>query len=69
MKIFISLIGILVVLGLMFLLSSNKKEIPYKTVIKALGIQFVIAFLLVKFPLGRLVVPCSVRSLPHAFLL
>lgn len=40
----------------MFLLSSNKKEIPYKTVIKALGIQFVIAFLLVKFPLGRLVV-------------
>ena len=56
MKIFISLIGILVVLGLMFLLSSNKKEIPYKTVIKALGIQFVIAFLLVKFPLGRLVV-------------
>lgn len=56
MKIIISLMGILVVLGLMFLLSSNKKEIPYKTVIKALGIQFVIAFLLVKFPLGRLVV-------------
>ena len=56
MKIIISLMGILVVLGLMFVLSSNKKEIPYKTVIKALGIQFVIAFLLVKFPLGRLVV-------------
>lgn len=56
MKIIISLMGILVILGLMFLLSSNKKEIPYKTVIKALGIQFVIAFLLVKFPLGRLAV-------------
>lgn len=56
MKIFISLIGILVVLGLMYLLSSDKKSIPYKTVIRALGIQFVIAFLLVKFPLGRLVV-------------
>ena len=56
MKIIISLLGIIVVLGLMFLLSSNKKEIPYKTVIKALGIQFVIAFLLVKFPFGRLVV-------------
>ena len=56
MKIFISIIGIIVVLGFMYLLSSNKKEIPYKTVIKALGIQFVIAFLLVKFPLGRLIV-------------
>ncbi|MBE6063708.1 MAG: NupC/NupG family nucleoside CNT transporter [Clostridium butyricum] len=56
MKIVISLLGIFVVLGLMFLLSSNKKEIPYKTVIRALGIQFVIAFLLVKFPLGRLAV-------------
>ena len=56
MKILISFIGILVVLGLMFLLSSNKKNIPYKIIIKALGIQFVIAFLLVKFPLGRLVV-------------
>ena len=56
MKILISFIGILVVLGLMFLLSSNKKDIPYKTVMKALGIQFVIAFLLVKFPLGRLIV-------------
>lgn len=56
MKIFISIIGIIVVLGFMYLLSSNRKEIPYKTVIKALGIQFVIAFLLVKFPLGRLIV-------------
>ncbi|WP_321998764.1 NupC/NupG family nucleoside CNT transporter [Clostridium butyricum] len=56
MKIFISIFGIIVVLGFMYLLSSNRKEIPYKTVIKALGIQFVIAFLLVKFPLGRLIV-------------
>ena len=56
MKIFISIIGIIVVLGFMYLLSSNRKEIPYKTVIKALEIQFVIAFLLVKFPLGRLIV-------------
>ena len=56
MKIFISIFGIIVVLGFMYLLSSNRKEIPYKTVIIALGIQFVIAFLLVKFPLGRLIV-------------
>ena len=56
MKIFISIFGIIVVLGFMYLLSSNRKEIPYKTVIKSLGIQFVIAFLLVKFPLGRLIV-------------
>ena len=40
----------------MYLLSSSKKDIPYKTVIKAFLIQVLIAFILVKFPLGRLVI-------------
>ena len=56
MKILISLLGIAVVLGIMYLLSASRKDVPYKTVIKALVIQFFIAFILVKFPLGRLAV-------------
>lgn len=56
MKILINLLGIVVVMALMYLLSSSKKDVPYKTVLKALGIQFIIAFVLVKFPLGRLAI-------------
>ena len=56
MKILINLLGIAVVMGIMYLLSSSKKDIPYKTVIKAFLIQVLIAFILVKFSLGRLVI-------------
>ena len=56
MKILINLLGIAVVMGILYLLSSSKKDIPYKTVIKAFLIQVLIAFILVKFPLGRLVI-------------
>ena len=56
MKILINLLGIAVVMGIMYLLSSSKKDIPYKTVIKAFLIQVLIAFILVKFPFGRLVI-------------
>ena len=56
MKIVISILGILVVMAIMYLLSASKKDVPLKTVLKALGIQFIIAFILVKFPLGRLAI-------------
>ena len=56
MKVIMSLLGIAVVFGFMYLLSSDRKNIPYKTVIKALGIQLLIAVMLLKFPLGRYVV-------------
>ncbi|GAA0077736.1 NupC/NupG family nucleoside CNT transporter [Clostridium sp. CTA-5] len=56
MSIIINLIGIILVIGLMYFLSSDRKSIPHKTIIKAIGIQFVVAFLLVKFPLGRTIV-------------
>lgn len=49
----IVLIGIIVLLFLMFLLSNKKKEINYKIIGKALLVQFIIAFLLVKFEPGR----------------
>ena len=56
MKILISLLGIVVILSIMYIMSTNKKNIPYKTILKAVSIQFIIAFILVKFPLGRLAV-------------
>ncbi|NFG61505.1 MULTISPECIES: nucleoside transporter C-terminal domain-containing protein [unclassified Clostridium] len=56
MNIVINLIGIILLLGIMYILSADKRSIPKKTILKALGIQFVIAFLLVKFPLGRIMI-------------
>lgn len=56
MKILLNLLGIVVVLGLVFLISWNKKEINWKGVIKALIFQFVLAILLVKVPIGKQIV-------------
>lgn len=49
----LSIIGVIVVLGLMFLLSSDKSKVDYKLIIKCLVIQIIISLLVVKFPLGR----------------
>lgn len=54
MTILINALGIVILLGALYLLSSSKKDINKKLIIKALLIQFVVAFLLVKFPLGRI---------------
>lgn len=56
MKIVLNILGIALVLGLMFLLSSKKKSIPYKLVVKAVIAQFIIAIFLVKIPVGSYVV-------------
>ncbi|SCH83607.1 MULTISPECIES: NupC/NupG family nucleoside CNT transporter [unclassified Romboutsia] len=48
-------LGIFVLLGVLYLFSANKKEINKKMIIKALVLQFILSFLLVKFPLGRMV--------------
>lgn len=52
----ITLAGIVVVLGVLYLLSDNKKNINKRTVFTALGLQFLLAYLLVKFPLGKHIV-------------
>lgn len=56
MKLLLNLIGIVVILGLIFLLSWDRKKIPWKTVLRAVLIQFVIAILLVKIPIGKTIV-------------
>lgn len=47
--------GILVILLIAFLLSNNKKKINLRTVLLALGIQLVFAFVVLKWSFGRMV--------------
>lgn len=52
----LNLLGIAVVLGLAFLISWDKKSINWKAVIKAVVIQFILAIVLVKVPIGKQIV-------------
>lgn len=54
MTILINILGIMVVVCGLYLFSSNKKNIDKKMILKALVLQFILTFLLVKFPLGRI---------------
>ncbi|MDE7324347.1 MAG: NupC/NupG family nucleoside CNT transporter [Lachnospiraceae bacterium] len=56
MKLILNLIGIIVILGLIFLLSWDRKNIPWKTVLRAVVIQFILAVLLVRVPIGKTIV-------------
>lgn len=56
MKYVLNLLGIVVVLGLVFLLSWDRKNIKWKAVGKAILVQFVVAVLLVKVPIGKKIV-------------
>ena len=56
MKVFLNLLGIAVVIGLLFLISWDRKNIRWKAVGKAIIAQFIIAILLVKVPVGKMVV-------------
>ena len=47
-----NILGLLVSVSICFLLSWNKKRVPWMTVVKALVAEFVIAFIIVKIPLG-----------------
>lgn len=56
MSIILNVLGIIVLLGGLYLASSDKLSVNKKLIGKALLIQFVLAFFLVKFPIGRTVV-------------
>lgn len=56
MKLLLNVLGIAVVLGIIFLLSWDRKNIQWKAVGKAIIAQFVIAVLLVKIPVGKTIV-------------
>ena len=50
MRLVLSLLGIAVVLGLLWLLSWNRKAINWKIVLKAVIVQFVLAVIIIKIP-------------------
>lgn len=56
MKLVLNLLGVLLVLGLTWLLSRDRRNISLKMLLKGLAVQFILAFLLVKIPAGRFVV-------------
>lgn len=56
MKIILNLAGIILVIGIMYLLSWKKKEVSLKMLVKAMAAQLIIAIVLVKIPAGRYVV-------------
>lgn len=56
MQIVLSILGIVVVLGLLWLLSWDRKSINWKMVLKAIVVQFILAFVIIKVPLGQKIV-------------
>ena len=47
-----NILGLAVTIALCWLLSWNKKDVQWKTVVKAVIAEFVIAFIIVKIPIG-----------------
>lgn len=56
MRLILNLLGIVVVLGLLWLLSWNRRAINWKIVLKAVIVQFVLAIIIIKIPLGQMVI-------------
>lgn len=56
MKVLLNIVGIILILALMYLFSYNRKAVDKKQVLKAFIIQFIIAALIIKVPVGRAVI-------------
>ena len=56
MTLLLNILGIIVIIGGLYLFSENKNKVNKKLIGKALLAQFIFAFLLVKFPLGQNIV-------------
>ena len=59
MQLVLSLLGIVVVLGLLWLLSWDRKSIDWKLVVKAVIIQFILAIFIIKVPIGQKIVTAA----------
>ncbi len=53
MERFTGLIGIIIIIGICYLMSNNKKKISLKTVITGFVLQFLLAVFVLKIPLGQ----------------
>lgn len=52
----VNIIGLVIFIGVAFLFSKKKKEIDWKSILIMLGINFFLAWFLISFPLGRMMV-------------
>lgn len=50
---FTGLTGIMLILGIAFLMSNNRKKINYRVVLSGLGIQLALALFILKIPIGK----------------
>ncbi len=53
MERFTGLIGIVLILGIAFLMSNNRKQINYRLVLSGLGLQLALAVFILKVPIGK----------------
>lgn len=53
MKILLNLVGLVLVFAICWLLSYNRKSIPWKDIIRMLIIELIIAFIIVRVPIGQ----------------
>ena len=56
MQLVLSILGIVVVIGILWLLSWDRKAINWKLVLKAIMIQFILAIFIIKVPFGQKIV-------------
>lgn len=56
MKILLNVLGLVLSLAICWLLSYNRKAIPWKTVAKAIVAELIMAFIMVKVPVGQKIV-------------
>lgn len=55
MQRFTGLLGIILILGIAFLMSNNRRRINYRVVLSGLGIQLGLALFILKLPIGKLI--------------
>ena len=53
MAILFNIVGIALVFAICMLLSYSRKDIPWKSIVRMLVVEFIIAFIIVKVPLGQ----------------
>ena len=63
MKLLLNLVGIVIVLAICWLISWNRKKVKWKTVLKALIAEFIIALVIVKVPIGQTIITVMSNAL------
>lgn len=65
MKYLISILGIIVVLGLAFLVSNNRKKIKYKPIVVMIVLQLVLSFVLLNTKFGLVLIKAIAKIFEH----